>query len=372
MILVLSVSSLFITLITVSILIFLFHFLITGKKSHALFRADFLTIILIAILMRIVFPVELFFTVTIPSTNLMTALHDALLFEILPPLTFMHILFIIWISGSVIMGVRYLLKMKRLHALSVYMQRNAAHHAISEYIQSDKNYDLYISEVVSAPMVIGLRGAIYLPKADYSERELQYILSHEKQHLQNKDIWIKQFINVLIILYWWFPPLYILRKQIDLYLEMRTDSAVIKNMNKADYLEYIQTILDMQQKQAEAKPFYPNLSLCFIDDNEVSLRYRVDFLLKGTPQSKTNRLFLMIAIMVPFLSNLIILEPSYINSPDLESVYTFEEFQESSYIIEHHDGTYTLVFDGEEIPLESLDIPDFQGIKVVKEQDISK
>ena len=125
-------------------------------------------------------------------------------------------------------------------------------------------------------------------------------------------------------------------------------------------MEYIQIILDVQKRQVKKALIDHKLSACFIDDGALSLKHRIDFLLKGEPKRRTSLLFLAIALTVPFLSNSVIIEPSYLNDPQTEDTYS-QEVIEDSYIIKHKDGSYTIVIQEEEYTLDelpiSLDIP---------------
>lgn len=362
----LTISSFLITLVIGSVLILFFQLLLTGKKSHALFRTDFLTIVLIVILFRVLLPIELPFTFSLYSTVIMTSIRDFLLFELWPSFWVLHLLLIIWFIGSMIQLTRYLLKMKKLQQLLKSIQQTAQHHAISDYILNEQGIDVYITNMVSTPMVMGIRPSIYLPETAYTKEELHNILYHELQHIHHKDLWIKQLINGIVILYWWFLPIYLLRKQIDLYLEMRADSGVIKGMDKEEYLDYAQSILEVQRKQVEQKRFPSKMSTCFISDGTKSLSYRIDFLLQGEPKRKTKAILLLFAFILPFLSNAVIIEPIYNHRPELEDTFT-EEQMTGSYIIEHADGTYTLVVDGEKIPL--VEPPLSNEIPIIKEGD---
>lgn len=207
---------------------------------------------------------------------------------------------------------------------------------------------------------MGSKPSIYLPETAYTKEELHNILYHELQHIHHKDLWIKQLINGVVILYWWFLPVYVLRKQIDLYLEMRADNAVIGKMSREEYLEYAQSILDVQRKQVEQKGFPSRMTTCFISDGTKSLSYRIDFLLQGEPKRKTSAVLLLFAFLLPFLSNAIVIEPFYVNAETTKGTFTEEQMAES-YIIEHTDGSYTLVVDEEKMPLcclpKSMDIP---------------
>lgn len=362
----LTISSFFISLIMVSLLILFFHFLLTQKKSHILFRADFLAIVLAAILLRLFFPLELFFTVTFFSTTVMTAIRDFLLFPVFEGIRTMDWLFLIWGAGCLFQLARYGLKMGKMKTVLTQIQAHAERHVISEYIPDYKGKEIavYKSRLVSTPMVMGLKPAVYLPAWPYSEEEAYYILHHELQHIRHKDIWFKHLINAAVMLYWWFWPMYILRKQIDLFIEMRADSAVVRNLNKESYLSYMQSLLAVQKKQAGAFVLSPDLSTCFINDDNDSLRYRIDFLLQGEPQRKTKAVFLLLALLLPFLTNAVVIEPFYTNTPNTQGVYSEEDIKES-YIIEWRDGTHTLVIQEKELPLEEL--PTTIDIPIIKQ-----
>lgn len=112
-----TISSFLITLIMVTALILFFHLLLTRKKSHVLFRTDFLTIVLVVILCRILLPIELPFTRTIASTVIMTTVRDFLLFELRPSFSVMHLLLIFWFIGSMIQLIRYISKVRELQQL---------------------------------------------------------------------------------------------------------------------------------------------------------------------------------------------------------------------------------------------------------------
>ena len=233
-----TISSFLITLIMVTALILFFHLLLTRKKSHVLFRTDFLTIVLVVILCRILLPIELPFTFSLYSTVIMTTVRDFLLFELMPSFSVMHLLLIVWLIGSMIQLIRYISKVRELQQLLKSIQQDAKHYTISDYIPEEQGTDVYVTGAVSTPMVMGSKPSIYIPETAYTKEELHNILYHELQHIYHKDLWIKQLINGVVILYWWFLPVYVLRKQIDLYLEMRADNAVTRKMSREEYLEY--------------------------------------------------------------------------------------------------------------------------------------
>lgn len=106
------------------------------------------------------------------------------------------------------------------------------------------------------------------------------------------------------------------------------------------------------------------MTTCFISDGMKSLSYRMDFLLRGEPKRKTSAVLLLFAFLLPFLSNAIVIEPFYVNAETTKGTFTEEQMAES-YIIEHADDTYTLVVDGEKIPL--VEPPLSNEIPIIKE-----
>ena len=68
-------------------------------------------------------------------------------------------------------------------------------------------------------MVMGFNKTILIPDVCLSQENLKNVLLHETWHIKNHDVCNKQIINLLVIMYWWFIPVYRLRDKIDLFLE---------------------------------------------------------------------------------------------------------------------------------------------------------
>lgn len=77
-------------------------------------------------------------------------------------------------------------------------------------------------------------------------------------------------------------------------------------------------------------------------------------------------MLLLFAFILPFLSNAIIMEPDYINSPAVQDTFSEDDFNDG-YIIHHKDDTYTFVIAGNEVHINDPDGPDFQGIPIIEE-----
>ena len=157
----------------VTILILVFHFLLIGKKSHIWFRTDFLTIVFITILFRILLPIEFPFTISFKSASIMTSIRDIMLFEPISGFSIITFLIILWGVGILIQGIRYLLKIKKLCILSTQIQKIAKHQVVTEELSQAK-YNLYFTDAISTPMVIGLKNNISSKASVYQKRVKSY------------------------------------------------------------------------------------------------------------------------------------------------------------------------------------------------------
>lgn len=365
-----SVSSLFNTLLVSCLLIFLLNLVLTKKRMCSLFCVDFLCLLVCIVVLRLCLPFEFFFTKSLKSKYLMTHIRDFYMFEIFGyPLY--QILFLVWGIGIVICMIKYIRKMIWIDQFYQKIVQNAKCFPIDGLLEKpvEPNVNVYVSDLVSAPMVLGFHKSILLPDIEFDQSELENILCHELQHIKNHDILIKHMVNLLSIAYWWFPPMKKLSKNIGLVLEIRVDSKVVDLADKEKLFGYTHTLIDVQKKLTTR--FDPQLekNAAYLINDQVSiLEYRINYLLKGEITKKTKFVIMIFLVSLPFLSNAIMLEPYYYDNMMKKGYgYTAEYIVEHCEVIHHKDGTYGLMLNGKEGSL--LDPSEFiaQGIKVKEE-----
>lgn len=86
-------------------------------------------------------------------------------------------LLIIDITGIVIQMIRYIDRIRRIDLAYRMIVKVAKVTSVGEYLQDHEHREIpvYRSNLVSSPMVIEFKKAIFLPETDFSEREnLQY------------------------------------------------------------------------------------------------------------------------------------------------------------------------------------------------------
>lgn len=128
-----SCSSLFSTLLISCGLIFLLNLILTKKKLCSLFCVDFLCVLVCIVVLRLCLPVEFFFTKSVYSSHLMTALRNIAVFKIgLYPLY--HILFAIWGAGILFHLIRYIRKVFMIDTFYSKVVQNAKCVPLNDFI----------------------------------------------------------------------------------------------------------------------------------------------------------------------------------------------------------------------------------------------
>lgn len=353
-----SLSSVFITLVMVMIMELLLTILLHQKKRYIFFRSDLLIILSIIILIRLLFPVELPFTRSIYIGSIMNPIQDFFDIELVKGITVLNFFCILWIIGCIICLLMYLQRIRISKQMLLAISKTAKKRKVSSFIKSDtlSDYPVWVTNLVSVPMVLGLKEVILLPEKQFSETELEVILQHEIQHVKNHDIYIKQFSNILMIIYWWFLPIYWLNNNINLALEIRADAKATKHLEKADVLKYAYTLVDIEDK-FDFTAISKSLSISsnfFVQESPNVLLYRINYLLDSDFKRKSNILILLIVILLPFISNVIILEPWYEYPHKNDGTISDTELMEEAYLCEEN-GTYYIIINNEKSSVSDPD-----------------
>lgn len=362
-----TLSSLLITLLIGTILILLFYLIITKRIESKFFRIDFLTTLIVIILLRLFILIEMPFTITIPLPTFMNPISDFLNYEFIDGIRIAYLLSFVWIIGSLLGFGCYIMRLLKLKELYKIVLEDCEKINTSQLLSENDSFDypVYVSHYITAPMVLGFKKVVLLPDELFSEKELSNILLHEIHHIKSHDIYLKQFIKIVTIIYWWFPPIYLLQKEIDLFFELRADSKVTKSLSHYESLNYAETLVSVQRKVSTESSTVELFSTCLISENKKILSYRINYLLEGNFQKRTSRLVLFALLGVLILSNSIILEPAFYDAPIVDGTFEKNEFE---YIIHHKDGSYSLVVDGQLIKINNINDSAFDRIKIIEEK----
>ena len=329
-----------------------FQFLINRISFNFAFFCLFL------LFLRIFIPLEYAFTHSIYDLCILPIIQDFFYYPLFSlqgqPVRIFHLLFALWLVGSIVILIRqvyqYLQFQRFVKSLPAVQDSRIESilARITDTMDKKKEFRILQTESVHSPLIIGFhKYDILLPKVSLSDEELTFILTHEIMHAYRGDLWIKSFVNLLSILYWWNPFIYLLEKEIDKLLEFRADYFVIQKIeHEVDRTVYADCLLHIAKEQGS----YPSIpgSLSFLGHTKFALSQRIYFILGKT----TRKLHLLsYAILIPFLllvmlSYSIILEPTRPMDPKQKEEGSFELTPETAYFIRISDNEYHLYLEG--------------------------
>ncbi|MHC5372579.1 M56 family metallopeptidase [Enterococcus sp. LJL120] len=357
---VLSVASILTSLGFVLILTLLLFYLLWSKKSLKKIRVDFIFTLFLMIFLRLMIPIEFPTAITIKSTWLFPTIYKWLLYEVTIGSLTVSILTIfcsIWVIGVVIQLGRllkeHLLLTKNVNRLET---DSIPLNDIDEEIKASLKWqriNVSVSNATSSAVTIGILHpqVILADIPNLTRQEKNFILTHELQHIKNKDILLKYLLEVLVAIYWWFPPMYLLRKGLSLVIEMRVDSQVTKNLCEDDYFSYVESLVSVNKKsltKSQTSTIKKRNVVHFSSESGAILRKRVSFLMDGFEVRKTNRAILLLLFILPIFFVSTVFEPYNQDSEYLDGTFTGEDFSEG-YILRTDENKYYLILNGENL-----------------------
>ncbi|MGX7199996.1 M56 family metallopeptidase [Enterococcus nangangensis] len=363
-----SLSSLLISSLLSCVLILVLRVLLKKTAIYRVVRTDFLNIFCLVIFLRLLFPVELKNTMTLPSRVVLPTLFKVLATTFYVgqfDFSLEELLFVIWIFGSCF----YLAKL----FVNIFKLKNVVNQ-IAEYGKpvelelSNRNTSIFITDFVGTPTVLGVfHRYILIPSRKYTAQELEYILLHEKQHIQNRDILKKMVLELLIVAYWWLVPLYFFRKQFNLVLEFSVDKQVTQQLSDSEYFDYAQSLVSVQKKNS-LETLSPNIVANFTISEKFTLQKRINFLLEGYENRKTKKSILAICLLLPLVVTSFIFEPYHISEERVVGTETVD-MNADTYLLKKQDGTYVLYIDGQDMGIVS-DTKDssLKELKIINEE----
>lgn len=109
----------------------------------------------------------------------------------------------------------------------------------------NSDIEIFTLECVHTPMIIGLRNSkIIIPKREYKTYELDFIFKHELIHYIRKDNYIKLILDVVGVIHWFNPFVYIFKRFFYEYCELSCDELVIKGCKLEEIKCYSLLLLD--------------------------------------------------------------------------------------------------------------------------------
>lgn len=105
--------------------------------------------------------------------------------------------------------------------------------------------NIYLSDYVPTPFVIGvIRPRIYLPSS-LQEKEMEYIILHERTHIRRGDHIIRMLSFLTLAVYWFHPLIWAAYYLSGKDMEMSCDEAVMRKMGEGIRADYATSLLNL-------------------------------------------------------------------------------------------------------------------------------
>lgn len=308
-------STLLSTLILTSCMIFIFDFCIHKQWNM---NQVFFRLFLLIIFIKLCFPFETKLSILIPLDKIMNPLIAILQYKLFNQIYIYHFLLSIAVIGSIYQFAELIKHIRECNYIIHEVKNNGIR-------IENPDYEIYQTSYINTPIVMGLRGIILIPE-DLNKEEIDYALKHEITHIKHKDNLIKFTANLFKILFWWFIPIYIFNKQLDLYLELHADNKAIENLEEHKKLDYLNFLVKTQKQSIKSSTTVLNSNLSF--NRKSNLNYRINAILNKKTRSA---IFIVPILFIMIFLNFLIFTPYYTDS-DLTKG-TYEISKSNAYIL---------------------------------------
>ena len=212
------------------------------------------------------------------------------------------------------------------------------------------NIEIRVTESINSPITMGvIKPVIFLPKHMYDEKELNFMLAHELNHIKRKDMFLTIICYIILILNLYNPVAYYLLYEWKRVVELACDEKVMECMSEEERKKYGLLLVDMAEKEMLVQPTY---SLGFGFARKKLITERVKNVMKKRQMNGFKRVVAgCLMMVVAFASSLSVFayEPDMIweveelgNSETEVVFFTDEMFEEEM-------QKRTVIIDGEKI-----------------------
>ena len=354
-------------------------------KTIRMLNFGYLACLYLFCLGRMVFSIELPFTVAVNAPSLMNPVFNfqGTGISILgKSLSLLEVLLILWAVGAAFLLTRFFIRYHQGKKVvdKIPKQENQAIQEVLNELQRENAHHYQIQVLccqgLSTPCGIGLlRRQILLPSQEYTEEELFHILCHELQHFQTHDLLVKWMIRVFQCLFWWNPLVYLLGKDLDQVLEIKCDLSVVKNYSRQETLAYMRTIKSQLEQVIHTEKIVPVASASLVGNFAMSnVEERFLYLAESLKPNQRKELpkpaFAVLFAALIMASYSFVLQSSY-EAPELdENGEKIQYIQADEMKVLHlKDGTYQQIdeFGVTPIPKEIAEELIEQGVEMIEE-----
>lgn len=387
-----TIYSLFWFIINCCLMAFIIFFLRTRTMLISKYGTSVIGFLTVCCIVRILLPVEFPKHQYILADNFLYSwIVKHFKFVLHPDFrdNLLAVLIVIWICGSVFSILRL---MKKSREVQKVIRANACTDnpraaQILASIDEECPLDVRVCSGISVPVLAGyFHPAIYFPDYPYSDEEMRYVILHEYTHWKRHDIWKKLLMNVICVLIWWNPAVYVIRKEVTQLIEFRCDKTLSKDFSEEEILNYLDILLTSFER-AQNPLIKTNLyTIEFVNTSkQYTIRQRFDLLLQR--YTVTRRRWLMQTLIVllglgwMFCSYYFIWQTKYAASEDalwtpnkVDREVAYVSDGNNAYLEEQKDGSYLFYLYGMtvEVPASDVEAGLYDFYPIVEYQEDNK
>ncbi len=330
------------------------------KDNKAILRLDtrFLLICMMVIVCRMLVPVESPFASNIAVSKVYPGLYkmlkETVVVGYLGEANMIEVFQFVWFGGAVIrlsyitfsyirlsLTIRSYPEIKNPSMLEIMERVNRKH-------KHPVKFRLVSSEVGSTPCVFGIfKPCIVLTDIIVTEKDLEYIFSHEMGHYYRGDLLVIILREVFNAIYWWNPFAYMLNGLIAQAQEINVDFGVLRKLKEEETFEYTECLLKLSGSGGKDGERW---LMSFRKEKPDLLNKRINLMIANLELSKRKTIasVLLTLVMIGLIGicpNVISLEPYGIPEADADGSIGLRD--KGTYYFQNKYGTYDLYIDGE-------------------------
>ena len=294
------------------------------------------------LLFRLLIPLELSFVTVVTLPELLNPIKAFFNLSV-DGITILTACIVIWVLVALVLLLRLvILFIVRTHRLekSPHISTEQIDQVAREIIGDNERISVSKHHSITTPAIVyGRQTRILLPTTDYTDLELRFILAHEYAHFQNGDVYIRLFVELLTIVFWWNPFVYLMKFDLDSILEIKCDASVIKGKSEKEIIEYSKTLVRFSEEPRGKNTIM--LTSEFSSDENLIQRFKLIF-----QKPKSNQIQKLLSALVGtifmaswFTTYLYSFQSQYATPKDIEVAAELSISEK-----ENTDGTYTVTF----------------------------
>lgn len=316
----LTVFTLLLSIIWVNVFVKVISLLRNQMAFLKTFSIYPLLIMLFLCTIRILFPIELPFTIPIKSKKILTSAFRVLYTPCIniagANIAILQILATVWIFGAITMLIRYILHYHKIcHLVNLLPAASNPHlYDILTKANLGQKSDIAIKQAgdFTGPAIIGFfHPVILIPNMEFNDNQWYSFFIHELSHYKFGHQFIKLFAAFLQVVFWWNPAFRILSSEVSHALEMHSDKAVCSRLTNEQQIAYLSGLLRVLENQTAHNQITSYSCNLVETKDEKKLRQRFCMILENNYQCK-KPLYLAV---IPLIATVFLLSYSVVFQP---------------------------------------------------------